>query len=394
MEEPPPLPNPEPEPVAAGPNEPPPRPLWQIAAVLALILIVGAVGYFFLRPKATTTEPSKGLGVNPTPVATPTGPIALTDLPSKMGVATGVQLWDAAPAKVDSDITGIAGVGAKWVRTSLHWKDVEATAGATDDWSQADRIVADAQKSGLSVIFDVDGTPSWAGGQQHDGEYPNDPQLYANFLAKVAARYRGRVRVYELGNEPNHVNYSTNPDPAYYAKLLKLTYPAIKTADPNALVLTGGIGGVKDTKGDIDPVSFAAALYSDGAKGYFDAMAYHPYTYPELPTQEVSVGDRGWSRMLSVRSAMVANGDGAKQIWVTEFGAPTDGPGGVSEQQQAAILQNGFNLWQSYSWGGVICWFDYQDKGNDSSTHKDWFGLISASGSHKPSYDTYAALSK
>ena len=343
-------------------------------------------------PQTTPSSTAAGSGSN----GPPPGNLAslnLTDLHSKLGLSTGTQLWDAPTTQMDSEISGIAASGAKWVRTSLHWSDVEPTSAAHDDWSRADRIVSDAQHDSVNVIFDIGNAPDWAGGAQA-GEFSNNPQLYADFATKVATRYRDTVRVFELGNEPNHTHYVGTPDAATYATVLRLSYPAIKAADPNAFVLVGGIGGVKDTGGDIDPLTFVRGLYEHGAKGYFDGLAYHPYTYPELPTQEVSTGDRGWSRMLAVRALMVQNGDAGKSIWITEFGAPTSGPGGVSQQQQAAIMQNGFQLWNTYSWGGAMCWFSYEDKGNDPSTHKDWFGIVDNSGAHKSSYAAFAALGR
>lgn len=319
------------------------------------------------------------------------GAIPLPTLQSKMGLATGVQLWNAAPAAMDAEITGIAAAGAKWLRTSLLWRDVEPRSATRDDWSRSDRIVTDSQKAGISLILIISGAPNWAGAQE-SGEFSTDPQLYAHFAAKLAARYRGRVRVYELGNEPNGTHYVPHPDPGTYVKILQATYPAIKAADPNAFVLTAGLAGGRDRKGNIAGETYLRELYQGGAKGFFDALSFHPYTYPQLPTQEATIGGRNWSMMLRVRALMVQNGDANKQIWVTEFGAPTGGPGSVSAPQQASILQNGFDLWKTYPWGGVICWFNYIDKGDDTSSHKDFFGLVTASGTHKPSYATYLAL--
>jgi hypothetical protein len=401
-----------------------------IALVLAVVVVLGAVGVGVAigrshsssssSPTSPTTlsksqkaalrcaKKKKKKRKKPCPATSPSTPAGSTDqtppngalaslnmttFHSKMGLSTGVQLWEEAASKQDSDMAGIAATGAKWVRTALHWSDVEPTSANQDDWSRADRLVTDGQKDGVSIVFDITNAPAWAGGTQA-GEFSSDPQLYADFAAKVATRYKNTVRVFELGNEPNHSNYVTNPDPATYTKILQLAYPAIKKADPNAFVLIGGIGGIRDSKGDIDPLTFVRGLYQDGAKGNFDGIAYHPYTYPELPTQEITTGDRGWSRMLSVRSIMVQNGDASKSIWVTEFGAPTNGPGGVSEQQQASILTNGFNLWNTYTWGGAMCWFSWRDKGNDPTTHKDWFGLVDNSGAKKPSYAAFGALAR
>jgi hypothetical protein len=398
-----------------------------IAIVVAVVVVLAAVGVGIaigrshstssspttLSPsqkearRCATTKKRKKKRKKPCPAASstpagstdqtpPNGALAslnMTTLHSKMGLSTGVQLWAETASKQDSDLAGIAASGAKWVRTAIHWSDVEPTSATQDDWSRADHIVEDGQKDGVSIIFDITNAPDWAGGSQA-GEFGSDPQQYADFAAKVASRYKNTVRVYELGNEPNHRNYVSQPDPATYAKILQLTYPAIKKADPNAFVLVGGIGGIKDSNGDIDPLTFVRGLYQDGAKGNFDGIAYHPYTYPELPTTEITTGSRGWSRMLSVRALMVQNGDASKSIWVTEFGAPTNGPGGVSEQQQAEILTNGLKLWDSYTWGGAICWYSYRDKGSDPSTHKDWFGLVDNSGAQKPSYAAFSALAR
>jgi endo-1,4-beta-mannosidase len=378
--------------VAPGSRRSPSR-----AAVVGVVIALvagGALVFAARRSRGSAHSTGTDTTVSTTPGGPPaSGPIAFTDLGSKMGLSTGAQLWGSSLSEIDSTLSGIAATGAHWVRTSLHWKDVEPASANQDDWVKADRIVADAQQQHLSLIFTVDVAPDWAGGQQ-TGAFGTDPATYAAFVAKVAARYRGKVDVYELGNEPNLTSYVTHPSAQTYTQILRAAYPAIKAADPGAFVLTGGLGGTRDKSGNIDGETFARQLYQDGAKGFFDAIAYHPYTYPQLPSKEATAGGRGWSHMLGVRALMVQNGDGAKPIWITEFGAPTQGPKSVSEAMQAEILQNGFDLWKTYSWGGVMSWFTYQDKGTDSTTHKDWFGLISQSGAHKPSYAAYAALAR
>jgi hypothetical protein len=357
-----------------------------IAVVVAVAVIVG--GVLFARRQHTAKHAST---TTTTPGPEPTGPVTFPTFASKLGLTTGVQLWSASTAQQDTEIAGIAATGARWLRTALSWRDVEPSSADQDDWSKADNIVADAQKDHVSIIFDVVGAPRWAGSQE-SGEFSTDPQQYADFCAKVAARYRGRVQVYELGNEPNLTTEVPNPDPATYAKVLEAAYPAIKKADPDAFVLTAGLAGGRHRNGNLTGIDFLTGLYADGAQGSFDGIAFHPYTYPLLPTQDVDNGTRNWAQMLQVRALMVRHGDGGKPIWVTEFGAPTNGPGGVSEAQQAEIMKNGFDLWKTYSWGGVISWFDYQDKGTDTSTHKDFFGIVDASLAHKPSYATFSAI--
>ncbi|HEX4491516.1 MAG TPA: hypothetical protein VH914_09955 [Acidimicrobiia bacterium] len=359
--------------------------------LLVVVVVAAAVGGGILiahsRHKSSSTTP---------PTLGPSGKIAFSNLQAKLGLTTGVQMWNESASKQDTEIAGIADAGARWLRTALLWRDVEPQSADHDDWSNADHIVSDAQKNHVQLIFNIGQAPKWSGASE-EGEYGDDPQQYADFCAKVAARYAGRVRVYELGNEPNLTSEVTHPDPAAYATMLQDTYPAMKKADPNAFVLTAGLAGGRHHKGNLTGLDFLTGVYAHGGKGFFDGIAYHPYTYPLLPTQDVngggtSGGTRSWSQMLKVRALMVQHGDSAKPIWVTEFGAPTNGPGGVSQTEQSQIMQNGFDLWKTYSWGGVISWFDYQDKGTDTSTHKDWFGIINDAGDHKPSWSTYSSI--
>ena len=81
--------------------------------------------------------------------------------------------------------------------------------------------------------------------------------------------------------------------------------------------------------GNISPIDFLSNIYRDGAEPYFNAVGIHPYSYAALPANFYNWS--AWSQISnttpSLRSVMIANGDTAKQIWITEFGAPTGGPG-------------------------------------------------------------------
>jgi hypothetical protein len=353
----------------------------------ALAVVVAAVGHKGKR------EPGRGATVTTGP-GTPDGAVQgpIPGLAAdKLGISTGVALFNETLPQIDDDIAGIAAAKAKWVRTALRWDLVEPNRESSDDWTKVDEIVEQSQAHGVNLILEINGTPKWARKVgAGPAAFPGDLHTYATFAGKVAARYQGRVAAYELGNEPNHVKSFAQPDAAVYEQVLQLTYPVIKAADPAAKVLTGGLGGNKTKKGNIPGDVFLADLYKAGAKPYFDAVSYHPYTYPLLPSNDT--GARGWSRMLKARQTMVDNGDGDKEIWVTEFGAPTGGPNSVTEDQQAAIMHDAYRLWAGYSWGGPLCWFDYRDKGTDTSDHGNFFGLYTNDGRPKLSLKQFESL--
>jgi hypothetical protein len=85
---------------------------------------------------------------------------------------------------------------------------------------------------------------------------------------------------------------------------------------------------------------------------------------------------------------MVANGDGAKKIWATEFGAPTNGPTGtfVSEDAQSRMVSTGLSLFRSYDWAGPLFWYSGRDVGTSTSTRENFFGLLRNDFSPKPAY--------
>jgi hypothetical protein len=365
-----------------------------VLGVVAGLVIANHNGKHTSNNTGNTTGNSTGT-TGPGGTAAPSGTVNTAPIANlsrdAFGISTGVQLYTESSTLVDSDITGIAKLGAKWMRTAIRWDLVEPKSASADDWAKADQIVSDGQKNGLNLILNITGTPPWARGPGAGPvQFPPDLNTYATFTGKIAARYKGKVAAYELGNEPNHTKSFATPDPKLYEQVLQLSYPEIKRSDPNVKVLSAGLGGIKNKNGVVPGDVYLKALYAAGAKPYFDGVAYHPYSYPQLPSSDPSV--RGWSNMLRARNTMVANGDSAKKIWVTEYGAPTNGPNAVNQEQQAALMYAAYKLWAGYPWAGPLCWFDYRDKGTDTSDHGNFFGFYSKSGQPKLVVKQYEAL--
>ncbi len=364
-----------------------------MVSAVAAAAMLGSTALALPAPSVATVAPSRAALPRTAAPVTTAAPVHA----NRLGVATGAVFWKESAAARDSELADLASIGVRYVRTVFPWDSIEASAPGSDKWAIADSIVSQARAHHITLIAQVIGAPRWAvpgmrAGQVSD--YGSNPALYAKFVAKLAARYAPLgVTIYELGNEPNHVRPG-NPAPnaATYAKVLCATYAAVKLAVAHSTVLTGGLGGTKDGKGAISGPTFVRSLYADKAKHCFDGISYHPYTYPQLAPDN---GTRGWTGMLTVRGIMVANGDSAKKIWATEYGAPTNGSRAThitTEAAQANILTAGYRLFDRYSWAGPLCWFDYQDKGTNAQDQHDWFGLRRADGTPKPAYTALASL--
>ena len=97
------------------------------------------------------------------------------------------------------------------------------------------------------------------------------------------------------------------PSPGKYARLLQISYPAIKSRDHQARIIAAGMPGY----GDVAAWTFLSNLYSvAGIKAYFDAVALHPYgsTLNQVKTE-----------IQRVRNVMTKRGDAATPLWVDEI---------------------------------------------------------------------------
>jgi hypothetical protein len=371
------------------------------------------------------------------PGAAPTYALTKADF----GVAPGAGFFLNNP-ELTRALDDFKALRVHWIRSSFEWKNFEPSnpatlpAGASKwNWKGVDAFISTMRSPAYNGLFGlivtIESPPTWATVASHIApdacrqRPPFDLRSYADAAAALAQHLRGIAGVFELQNSPNlgltgaaSGGTATSwpvPDPCGYASLLKLTYPAIRAVRPDAKVLVGGIGGTKDVpKQRIAADEFLAGLYANGAKGSFDGVSFHPYSTPNLPcapsapvcTFDPSTSGKdaygmsnGWDRMLNARNIMVANGDGAKPIWITEFGAPTNGPARsaavLTEAQQATLLAAGFDRASQYPWVAEMCWFTYQDTPGANpvtSPHGDWMGLVHANYTHKTSFAIYQYL--
>jgi hypothetical protein len=293
--------------------------------------------------------------------------------------------------------------GIRSVRANISWAALEQQGkghinqGALAD---ADYAVDAARGAGLDVLLPVsDGVPYWASADPRkyrdgSGEHwnktwrPRNSRDYADFMRFVVDRYSPRgVHAYEVWNEPNLERFwASGVNAGEYVELLKAAYPAIKQADPSATVVLGGL-----SKSDYP---FLERLYDAGAKPYFDVAAVHPYTGRVEPGACWNQG--GTSRkaldsfcaLEEVRRVMVANGDSAKKVWLTELGwSSYNGEWGVSEANQAKYLTEALVKLESYPWVEKAYVYGFRNlywSNNNPTDIEANFGLVRTDYSAKP----------
>ncbi len=290
-------------------------------------------------------------------------------------------------AKRDHDLDVIAAAGMTWVRADFYWSVIQAAGRSSFAWGPIDGFVKAATARHLNVLALIAYSPAWARNAGNDSAPPKNPHDYAVFAHAAAQRYAPMgVHAWEIWNEPNLSRFwSPKADPVAYTALLKAAYPAIKSADPNATVVTAGLSPALNGGRDMSPLTFLASIYTHGGKGSFDAVGYHPYSYPYAPMFKAE-----WNtfyRTPDFHAIMALFGDGAKKVWGTEVGYPTGTSSqAVSDQRQAANLVAAINQWKAWTFTGPLIVFTVRDASGNPGTVDDNMGMLRVNGVAKPSF--------
>ena len=307
-----------------------------------------------------------------------------------------VQLLHSDHATVTREFDMMSEMHVKWVRADFFWPVIEAEPGEFD-WSYSDEIVKEATARRMSVVAVLSHTPEWARGPGTTNDNPpTDVADFAAFARVAVARYASQgVHIWEIWNEPNSsVFWKPRPDPDHYGELFRASAPAIRTLDPTATVLTGGLtpGTTEEDRSRISQLAFVEQLYANGAAQLADAIAVHPYTFPRLPADTGAPVVGGINEMPQLHQLMEHRGDGAKKVWITEFGAPTgNSRAAVSEDDQARTITQARKLVQGWTWAGPLIIYELRDGSTDPAVEGDNFGMVRRDYRLKPAGKTLIA---
>jgi len=304
-----------------------------------------------------------------------------------IGIADS-DLYNASDAEIEARFDEMQALGVNTVRVIVPWAAIKpAEPGSAleqlypPNWTKMDRIIQEATDRGFSVLGVLNSTPYY-GGQNNTGclgcpGVAPDPTDFAAFAAEVAQRYQGEISAYEVWNEPNsYKSWSPAVDPVAYTNVLKAAYTAIKASDPNATVVAGVLGAVVTAGGlTMDPVTFVQTMYANGAKGYFDALSYHPYNYSKTFAEQNPSFISPLQMLLKMRQTMLANGDDLVKIWASEYGLPTslNADQAQAYQNQLKFISDFLNVWGDGLTDAQLAQLpaEYQEL---AATWKDWVG--------------------
>jgi len=300
------------------------------------------------------------------------------------GINTFLHL-EVEPSKREETLRLITAAGFRWIRQEFPWEDIEIHGRGDfvdrrndpqgiDAWAKYDHIVGLAERYGVQIIARLSSPPDWsraAGDAAGAFAPPDDFDDFARFAATVATRYRGRIRFYQVWNEPNiYPEWGEQPvDPEAYTDLLCRAYRAIKAADPNAVVLSGPLAPTVELSGrDLSDYIFLQRMYDAGAAACFDILSVQGYGLWSGPTdRRTRPFVVNYARPLLIRDIMVRNGDAHKAMWISEVNwnaAPPDVEpryGRVTLERQADYAPLAYQRAQEeWPWVGVIAFWYFK----------------------------------
>jgi len=356
------------------------RPIQVALAVILSLAVLAGIG------ERANDEP-KALGVALENAGAP-GTVGYT---AGFAQTSWMLLW-GSDADVNRDLDTIQATGAKWVRLDFDWASAEPSRGRYR-WTYIDRVVERARARGLRILATPAYTPAWARPAGTSDKYaPADPSAYAAFVKAAAERYAPLgVHHWEIWNEPNIEEFwQPLPNPGQYAAMLRASATAIRSVDPKSVIVSAGLAPAADSSDGkfVSPRTFLSKLYQAGARSSFDAVGIHPYAWPYGIS---AAGDwNQWYSLPKTYDVMVANGDGAKKLWATEYGAPTGTSSrAVTEDEQVRFVREAFDQWNTQPWAGPIFWYSLRDTGTDLADLGQNFGLMKEDFAPKPALASF-----
>lgn len=284
-------------------------------------------------------------------------------------------LVDGRPEKSGPRFQWMRELGVAWDRIDLWWHVVEPEKGVWD-FSKPDAAFREFERQGVQWYPILCYGANWFDKGRNSPRDAADFTGFANYVGKVVGRYKGRAPVWALWNEPNILPFwAPEPKVADYVRLMKLAYPAVKEADPKALVAAPVIAPI----GPWDR-GFTERMFQLGGT-QFDIFDYHYYRSGP-PEREVPAE-------LAEIQAVMRRHDKLKPIWISEAGVSS---ALVSEEVQAALVVR-HHLISLACGASKYFYFDLQNWQDDKPQQWDTqLGLVKADGTKKPAFQAYRTM--
>lgn len=195
------------------------------------------------------------------------------------------------------------------------WGQTESAKGSYN-WTNLDNAVNAAKAKGVDYVYTFINTPHWASSRPSEHCYngytgcaapPSSMTYFDEYVGQVVTRYKGRIKYYQVWNEPNDLAFWTGTT-AQLVDMSRRANNLIKSIDPSAMILSPA----PTWKPYSNAWTWLGGYFAAGGATYVDIVAYHGYTGSSVATGVFSIID-------NVQKAMSSHSVN-KPMWISEAG--------------------------------------------------------------------------
>lgn len=209
------------------------------------------------------------------------------------------------------------------ITTETTWHSLEQQKGVWH-FGALDKAVATAEARGVEALYTLGYAPQWAIDPKFTDIWnpglalpPQDLRDWETYVQAVVKRYKGRIKYYELMNEPHFTEvdgrYSKRDFPvAAMVEMARIASRILKQHDPEARLVS------MSPSGAYNGIRRVNAFLEAGGGNYIDIVGFH--FYEQTPEAIPKLVD-------ALRKVLSNNGLAHLPIWNTESGFHIAAPG-------------------------------------------------------------------
>ncbi len=181
----------------------------------------------------------------------------------------------------------VARIGVKWARIQSGWQRTEREKGVYDfEW--IDKIIDNLNKRGVepwvclcygNEIYTELAAENFGAVGCAPMKSKEEQNAWVNYVKAFVKRYKGKVRYYEVWNEPDCIwTWKSGVSGTEYGEFTIMTAKAVKEIDNEAKVISGVIHKRE--------IAFLNEAFKTGMGDYIDFISFHEYTSDETKVFE------------------------------------------------------------------------------------------------------------
>lgn len=252
----------------------------------------------------------------------------------------------------------------------VRWADMAPNPGKWD-FSRMDTYISEAIINNAEVMYTLGSTPQWASARPFEkcpyglgcAAEPADMSDWEDYVRAVSKRYRGKIAIYELWNEPFFTDIPrAQPPGSFYTgsldkmiEMARIARSVLDQEDPKAKLSAPGFD---------DQVEQLDLFLSRGGKKYIQAIDFHFYSHNSKHMSDKINNVKAIMQKQGVSDLPLFNTEQGVRVFLSES---VKKPGEVSQVAASAKIAQylilgasaGISRFYQYSWdnefmGGMV----------------------------------------